>query len=82
MYLPEKCVVDDTWDIKQNNLSKRSMSQIATSIESVIDTLELLVESEPSLTKTQWARLDRSIEKLKELLTIPRNPSKVHGLDC
>jgi len=71
MYLPEKHIIDDTWDVKQNNLSKRPMYKIGTSIESAIDALELLVESDPSLTKTQWARLERAIEKLKDLFKIP-----------
>jgi hypothetical protein len=53
---------------KLEKLKAIQTSKIVSTLERIKDDLELLISSDPSLTRGQWGRLDDALKELKTLI--------------
>lgn len=59
-------IIDE--DGAKESFRKNTESAVIKTIVTAINQIELFIDSDPSLTRTQWSRIDYTVKQLKNLI--------------
>lgn len=59
-------IIDE--DEAKESFRKNTESAVIKTIVTAINQIELFIDSDPSLTRTQWSRIDYTVKQLKNLI--------------
>lgn len=59
---------DEAWEQTLKKFKQYNENTVVNSIQRIKENLERFIQSDPSLTKTQWARLENCLDLCKKLV--------------